>query len=152
MSTSTPNTGNHSDALGRSPQHARNVALVLSLTTGLVSPQFHIKFDPSFHTVKQENFTSSWQLQAGFVSQREKIVSKRDQQILLSKGKQQKRKTDKAASRQQKELPTKMRRTIQSQVVQPSIEQPIVERVQEPQPNQQLNPGETIGFYPVRKF
>jgi len=34
--------------LGRSPQHARLVALVLNLTTGHISPQFHIKFDPSF--------------------------------------------------------------------------------------------------------
>ena len=30
--------------LGTSPKHARSVALVLNLTTGLVSPQFHIQF------------------------------------------------------------------------------------------------------------
>ena len=34
--------------LGQSPLHPRNVALVLDVTTGLVSPQFHVKFDPSF--------------------------------------------------------------------------------------------------------
>ena len=39
--------------LGRSPNHARSVALVLNLTTGLVSPQFHVSFDPSFQTVKR---------------------------------------------------------------------------------------------------
>ena len=31
--------------LGHSPAHARSVALVLNLDTGLVSPQFHVKFD-----------------------------------------------------------------------------------------------------------
>ena len=39
--------------LGRSPKHARSVALVLNLQTGLVSPQFHVSFDPSFQTVKR---------------------------------------------------------------------------------------------------
>jgi hypothetical protein len=34
--------------LGRSPQHAKNVALVLSLKTGLVSPQLHVKLDFPF--------------------------------------------------------------------------------------------------------
>jgi hypothetical protein len=58
--------------MGRLPQHARNVALVLNIETGLVSPQFHVKFDPSFHTVKQSpEMTSSWQIKAGFVAQRE---------------------------------------------------------------------------------
>ena len=57
--------------LGKSPHHARNVALVLNLETGLVSPQFHLKFDTRFHTVKQENFDSKWQTKAGFILQRE---------------------------------------------------------------------------------
>ena len=53
--------------LGRSPSHAHNVALVLSLETGLVSPQFHVKFDPSFHSVKHGlPLESKWQLKAGF--------------------------------------------------------------------------------------
>jgi hypothetical protein len=39
--------------LGRSPQHARQVALVLNLTTGRVSPQFHVAFDPSFQTMRK---------------------------------------------------------------------------------------------------
>ena len=56
--------------LGRSPRHGRNVGLVLSLETGLVSPQFHIRYDSSFHTVKQESFKSQWHLKAGFVSRR----------------------------------------------------------------------------------
>jgi hypothetical protein len=39
--------------LGKSPQHGRSVALVLSREKGLVSPQFlHVAFDPTFRTSK----------------------------------------------------------------------------------------------------
>jgi hypothetical protein len=38
--------------LGQSPQHSRSVALVLDLQTGLVSPQFHVKFDSTFQTLR----------------------------------------------------------------------------------------------------
>ncbi len=38
--------------LGNSPRHARSTALVLSLSTGCVSPQFHVKFDDFFETVQ----------------------------------------------------------------------------------------------------
>ena len=37
--------------LGRSPNHAGSVALVVNLSTGLVSPQFHVIFDDEFTTV-----------------------------------------------------------------------------------------------------
>ncbi|KAL7465002.1 hypothetical protein ACHAXS_005332 [Conticribra weissflogii] len=37
--------------VGQSPNHARNVALVLNPKTGLVSPQFHVVFDNDFTTV-----------------------------------------------------------------------------------------------------
>jgi hypothetical protein len=57
--------------VGRSPQHGRNVALVLDRETGLVSPQFHVKHDPSFQTVKDIKTPSKWQNKAGFVGQRE---------------------------------------------------------------------------------
>jgi hypothetical protein len=57
--------------LGRSPQHGRNVSLVLSRETGLVSPQFHVAFDPTIDTVKDITTNSMWQIRAGFVSQRE---------------------------------------------------------------------------------
>lgn len=64
--------------LGHSPLHARSVSLVLSLETGLVSPQFHVVHDDLFETVTpgkgeakhlkglmpQE---SKWQTKAGFV-------------------------------------------------------------------------------------
>ena len=38
--------------LGISPQHVRTVALVLSLTTGLTSPQFHVHVDSTFQTMR----------------------------------------------------------------------------------------------------
>jgi hypothetical protein len=56
--------------LGRSPMHAKNVALILSLETGLVSPQFHCKLDSSFQTLQELGTQlpkSKWQLKAGFV-------------------------------------------------------------------------------------
>jgi hypothetical protein len=39
--------------LGRSPIHARSVALVLNIDTGRVSPQYHVQFDPSFQTIRK---------------------------------------------------------------------------------------------------
>jgi hypothetical protein len=39
--------------LGFSPQHARSVALVLSLRTGLTSPQFHVRYDHKFETMRK---------------------------------------------------------------------------------------------------
>ena len=56
--------------LGRSPFHARNVALVLNLITGRVSPQFHVQYDPSFQTVRSsfggKSPPSLWQSVCGF--------------------------------------------------------------------------------------
>ena len=72
--------------LGRSPQHGRNVALVLDRNTGLVSPQFHVTFDPGFYTVKQDKFDTLWQIKAGFVlkpkqDQTKNIPSESDRSI-----------------------------------------------------------------------
>ena len=53
--------------LGQSPIHNWNVALVLHRNTGHVSPQFHVKFDPSFHTVKQDKLECTWQQAMYFV-------------------------------------------------------------------------------------
>jgi len=39
--------------LGQSPMHSKDVVLVLSLETGLVSPQFHVKLDSSFKSLKE---------------------------------------------------------------------------------------------------
>ena len=53
--------------LGQSPIHNRNVALVLHRNTGHVIPQFHVKFDPSFHTVQQDKLDCTWQHATYFV-------------------------------------------------------------------------------------
>ena len=52
--------------LGPSPTHARSVHLILSIKTGLVSPQFHVKFDSFYEMIKWENFrpNSEWQYKA----------------------------------------------------------------------------------------
>ena len=61
--------------LGLSPNHARSVALVLSLTTGMVSAQFHIHADEFFKTVAHQGpgtpvlsmpYPSQWQQRLGF--------------------------------------------------------------------------------------
>ena len=57
--------------LGQSPLHARNVNLVLSLSTGLVSPQYHCTFDEFFETTQnsapETSISSIWQQLAGLV-------------------------------------------------------------------------------------
>ena len=56
--------------LGRSPDHAINVALVLDWTTGLLYPQYHVQFDRTFDTVQDKSrgtLDLNWQLKAGFV-------------------------------------------------------------------------------------
>jgi hypothetical protein len=63
--------------LGPSPRHGHSVALVLSLETGMVSPQFHVAYDEFFETVKGHGNTlvsglmphkSLWQQKAGFIN------------------------------------------------------------------------------------
>lgn len=58
--------------LGTSPIHARSVALVLNLQTGMVSPQFHVQFDPSFRTMRTHLSSdlpqSLWQEKTGFIT------------------------------------------------------------------------------------
>ena len=49
--------------------HARFVSLVLNLTTGRVSPQFHVRHDEFFETIeiKDETTISKWKSVAGFL-------------------------------------------------------------------------------------
>jgi len=57
--------------LGQSPQHARDISLVLSLETGLVSPQFHVKLDSTFQTLREEGIQvlpSQWQHKCNFAT------------------------------------------------------------------------------------
>jgi hypothetical protein len=53
-----------------SPTHARNVHLVLNLTSGLVSLQFHVRFNDFFETCKygvtDGGVASTWQRLSGF--------------------------------------------------------------------------------------
>ena len=49
--------------VGRSPIHAGNVSLILNLSTGHVSPQFHVVFNETFSTVpslKNGSVPDSW--------------------------------------------------------------------------------------------
>jgi Reverse transcriptase (RNA-dependent DNA polymerase)/GAG-pre-integrase domain len=54
--------------IGHSPQHSRSVGLLLSLNTGLVSPQFHVKYDDDFETIRKDCHQpkSKWQIMCGF--------------------------------------------------------------------------------------
>jgi hypothetical protein len=52
--------------------NARTVALVLDLNTGLTSPQFHVKMDPTFQTMRrsfedQQPIKSMWMEKCGFL-------------------------------------------------------------------------------------
>ncbi len=50
--------------LGHSPDHASNVALVLNINTGCVSPQYHVVFDDDFSTVdyiRSKKEPSNWE-------------------------------------------------------------------------------------------
>jgi Reverse transcriptase (RNA-dependent DNA polymerase) len=54
--------------LGKSPRHARSVALVLNPQTGNVSPQYHVKFDDTFETVRGivDDNHATWKVKCGF--------------------------------------------------------------------------------------
>ena len=60
--------------LGYSPQHARTVGLILSLSSGLTSPQFHVQYDDQFETMRKSfgetQPISQWQYKAGFTRTR----------------------------------------------------------------------------------
>jgi hypothetical protein len=65
--------------LGFSPQHAKSVHLVLSLTTGCVSPQFHCTFDTTFETLKGYDVPESlWQEKAHFVVNNNKLYEQKE--------------------------------------------------------------------------
>jgi len=74
--------------LGFSAQHARSVALVPNMRTGLTSPQFHVRFDTKFETMRrsfsaESQPVSQWQSKCHFnelppPSKRKKAVSVED--------------------------------------------------------------------------
>ena len=56
--------------LGASPCHARSVTLILSLSTGLCSLQFHVSHDDLFKTTRKEqniDSSSKWQALSGLI-------------------------------------------------------------------------------------
>jgi len=69
--------------LGYSSRHAHSVTLVLSLQTGLVSPQFHCSYDDLFETTTGTQARSipksQWQTKAGFVKEQEQQSSNNEQ-------------------------------------------------------------------------
>ena len=60
--------------LGHSPLHARNIALVLNMETGLVSPQFHVRFEKTFETIRENPPHHRWLATAGFRSDKRSAV------------------------------------------------------------------------------
>lgn len=70
--------------LCHSPHHAASVPLILSTTTGLVSPQFHCIYDDKFETVKREQHdTTIWKTKAHFVPATEKLDQRNDHLVSL---------------------------------------------------------------------
>ena len=59
--------------LGHSPVPDRNVALVLNIHTGYVSPQFHVKFVKAFRTVQQDQRNATWLISSGFTTWTNKV-------------------------------------------------------------------------------
>ena len=63
--------------LGQLPVHNKNVALVMDLDTGLVSPQFHVMFDNDFRSVNGYKEIPLWKVKTGLASERELEISQR---------------------------------------------------------------------------
>ena len=91
--------------LGKSPTHGRNVALVLSRETGHVSPQFHVRFDPSFHSVMQGAFTSKWQERAGFLNKEAGAQKSKAETSSATSGANQKGRKRKMAQQETPDIP-----------------------------------------------
>ena len=96
--------------IGMSPQHGRNVALVLDIETALVSPQFRVTFDPNFETVKDVKTTSKWQHKAGFVGQKDQTKTARHKALLGANGNEAKTKKARTASTPEGGKPTNSRK------------------------------------------
>jgi Reverse transcriptase (RNA-dependent DNA polymerase) len=71
--------------LGKSPRHARSIALVLNPKTGNVSPQFHVKFNDTFKTIHGvvDDSLTEWKSKCGLKTVEQ--GSKNKSQIKLNK-------------------------------------------------------------------
>ena len=76
--------------LGQSPIHNANVALVLNRMTGRVSPQFHVRYDESFHTTKQLKIETRWRIATGFEQENESARKREIESQRKQKAKRQK--------------------------------------------------------------
>ena len=65
--------------------HNRNVALVLNIHTGYVSPQFHVKFDESFRTVLQDKWNATWLTSTGFIKPSDRISHEAESNVALKR-------------------------------------------------------------------
>jgi hypothetical protein len=72
--------------------------------TGLVSPQFHLKHDPSFHMVMQDKLESQWQNRAGFIKT-ETAVAKKPKVKLKAKSSKRKSTDDTQESTEVPNIP-----------------------------------------------
>ena len=64
--------------LGQSPDHNKNVALVLDRDSGYGSPQFHIKFDNQFDSVTEDKYDSEWKVKTGLIERNVNEQKRRD--------------------------------------------------------------------------
>jgi hypothetical protein len=53
--------------IGPSPKHARSVHLILNPSTGLTSPQYHVRFDNLFRTTTNMHVRFNWKERCHFV-------------------------------------------------------------------------------------
>ena len=80
--------------LGQSPHHNKNVALVLDRQSGYVSPQFHVRFDNQFDSVKEDKHDSEWKIKTGFISENEEERKRRNRMPTIIPGINKVRKND----------------------------------------------------------
>jgi hypothetical protein len=79
--------------MGTLPRHAWSVALVLSLSTGCMSPWFHMKFDNFFETAQDPKTRpkSMWQSLAHFVTPKRQDTTLTGSQVRIGKVKYESR-------------------------------------------------------------
>ena len=74
--------------MGQSPIHNHNVALVMDPISGYVSPQFHVKFDPSFYTVRDGvEVEIKWRQATGFLDTKNRGAKSKKDTVKVNKRK-----------------------------------------------------------------
>ena len=70
--------------LGRSPSYSRNVALILNRDAGHVSPQFHIRLDPTYKSI-HKSLAHNWVKLAGLGAKADQVGNMEPNIPVLSK-------------------------------------------------------------------